>query len=155
MVPVRITEEEFQRLLPGLQLPKRARKTKNRTTENPIREAGQAWLEYHGCDVIRNNTAAGLLFPYAKGKHVFYAREGRFIRFGKPGSADLLAISPFGRWVEAEAKSEDGEQMPEQIERQHEVERRGGVYVLFRQIEDLEARKADILARTWNSPGRD
>jgi hypothetical protein len=146
---VRITEEEFQRLLPGLQLPKRARKKRNLTTENPIREAGHAWLEYHGCDVIRNNTAAGWLFPYVKGKRTFSVREGRFIRFGKPGSADLLAISPFGRWIDAEAKSDDGEQTDEQINRQHEVERRGGVYVLFRRIEDLSARKGDILAREW------
>lgn len=149
MDAVRISERDFQRLLPGLQIPKPARKRKNSTTENPIREAGQAWLEYHGCDVIRNNTAAGWLFPYIKGKRLFNAHEGRFIRFGKPGSGDLLAISPFGRWVEAEAKSDEGEQSEEQIERQHEVERRGGVYVLFRSIEDLERRKTDILARAW------
>ncbi|OWK42041.1 hypothetical protein FRUB_04119 [Fimbriiglobus ruber] len=149
MAPVRISERDFQRLLPGFQLPKRARKTKNSTTENPVREAGRAWLEYHGCDVIRNNTAAGWLFPYVKGKATFHSHEGRFIRFGKPGSADLLAISPSGRWVEAEAKSEDGSQSPEQIDRQQEVERRGGVYVLFRSVGDLEARKREILATDW------
>lgn len=146
---MRISERDLHRLLPGLSLPKPSRKRKNSTAENPIREAGQAWLEYHGCDVIRNNSAAGWLFPYVKGKRTFHAHEGRFIRFGKPGSADLLAISPFGRWIDAEAKSDDGEQSPDQIERQREVEKRGGVYVLFRSIEDLEERKADILARSW------
>jgi hypothetical protein len=146
---VRISERDLQRILPGLQIPKPARKKKNSTTENPIREAGRAWLEYHGCSVIRNNTGAGWLFPYIKGKCIFNAHEGRFIRFGEAGSGDLLAISPHGRWIEGEAKSHDGEQTEEQIERQHEVERRGGVYVVFRCIEDLEARKNDILAREW------
>lgn len=146
---MRISERDLQRILPGLQIPKPARKKKNSTTENPIREAGRAWLEYHGCSVIRNNTGAGWLFPYIKGKCIFNAHEGRFIRFGEAGSGDLLAISPHGRWIEGEAKSHDGEQTEEQIERQHEVERRGGVYVVFRCIEDLEARKNDILAREW------
>ena len=146
---MRISEAEYQRLLPGLSLPRRGRKAKNAAAENPVREAGRAWLEYHGCSVIRNNTGAGWLFPYVKGRHVLHAREGRFIRFGETGSGDLLALSPHGRWVEAEAKSEAGVQSAEQVARQREVERRGGVYVLFRSAEDLEARKADILATDW------
>jgi hypothetical protein len=141
-----LTEQEIRQLLEAEQAYQRR---KYQTEENPIREAGKDWLELHGCDVIRNNTRSGWLFSYVKGKRVFHVREGRFMRFGKIGSGDLLAISPYGRWIEAEAKSDGGKQSPEQIERQQRVERLRGVYVLFRSVLDLEARKRDILAPDW------
>lgn len=110
-------------------------------SESHVVSACIQWLYLHGCDVIRNNTGAF--------KSVYRRKDGSlgvsWIRTGKKGSGDILACSPTGRWIEIEAKDQHGKLRPEQEARKAEIERRGGIYVVARSIDDLEARRADIL----------
>ena len=113
----------------------------DRVKESLVVSACIQWLYLHGCDVIRNNTGAF--------KSIYQRKDGTtgvaWVRTGKKGSGDVLACSPHGRWIEVECKSDQGEQSPEQFQRQVAIEARGGIYVLARSTDDLEARKADII----------
>lgn len=110
--------------------------------EGHVVKACIQWLMAHGCDCIRNNSGSA----YRKAKDKAGNTREWYIRFGKEGSGDIVACSPKGRWLEIECKATRGKQSPEQIVRQHEIERRGGIYILARSIDELEARKAEILA---------
>lgn len=62
-----------------------------------------------------------------------------FVRFGLPGQADLSGIlSPSGRAVFIECKSDRGKQSPEQITFQRFIEKHGGLYVLARTLNDVQ-----------------
>jgi len=105
-------------------------------SEGHVIKACIDWLCLHQCDIIRNNTGA------------YKAESGHYIRYGKKGSGDILALSPFGRWVEVEAKTRDGQLRPEQLERMALVRSKGGVYVVARgNIDALEQYKSEILAK--------
>jgi hypothetical protein len=109
--------------------------------ESLVVQACIQWLYLHGCDVIRNNTGAF--------KQSYTRKDGSvgesWIRTGKKGSGDIIACSPKGRWIEVEAKSDSGEQTPEQVARQKAIQSRGGVYIVARSTDDLEAAKSQIL----------
>lgn len=64
--------------------------------------------------------------------------NGRKVRFGIPGAADLTGILKDGRRLEIEVKSPTGKQSKEQAAYQRMIERFGGVYVLARSVEDVE-----------------
>jgi hypothetical protein len=91
---------------------------------------------------MRNNTGAYKASYTRKDNSV----GEYYVRFGRKGWGDIIACSPFGRYIEVECKREDGRQSPEQKQHQADVEQRGGVYILARSIDDLEARKSAILA---------
>jgi hypothetical protein len=95
-----------------------------------------------GCEAIRNNTGA------------FKTEKGHYVRFGKKGSGDILAVSPFGRWIEIECKWGKGEPTFDQLERQKLVQSKGGIYLLVRNnTEELERHKDRILAKpNWSHP---
>lgn len=63
--------------------------------------------------------------------------KGRVVRFGVPGSPDLVGILPGGIWLGIEVKSETGRQSTEQINFMNMVRRFGGVYVLARSVQDV------------------
>lgn len=100
------------------------------------------WLWAHGCDVIRNNTGA---FKKTYGRKDGSIGES-WIRTGKNGSGDILACSPKGRWLEIECKSSIGKQNDYQKLREIEISNRNGIYIVARSIDDLEARKSEIVA---------
>ena len=113
--------------------------------EGQVLHACIQWLCLHGCDIIRNNTGAfRKSYTRKDGTQADY-----HIRVGKKGSGDILACSPYGRWVEVETKFDKGKQRPEQQQRQADIERRNGVYVLAYGVDDLEARKDEILSEQW------
>jgi hypothetical protein len=72
-----------------------------------------------------------------------------FVRFGKPGMADILAVTsvvetvddytmfpkPVVAWIEV--KAEKGKQSDDQKRFQEEVEREGMTYILARSLEDV------------------
>ena len=65
--------------------------------------------------------------------------DGRFMKFGKKGSGDILAVlGPHGRHAEFEAKTGDASQSKGQRVHQSMVEKRGGLYLVFRSVEDLQ-----------------
>ncbi len=85
----------------------------------------QAILLRLGCcqnlTIWRNNTGA-------------IAVGGRFVRFGAPGSADLLGVADGGQFIAIEVKAPRGRQSERQKAWQMMIERHGGVYVLARSV---------------------
>jgi len=63
----------------------------------------------------------------------------RFIRFGQPGSPDILACVS-GRMVGVECKVGRDWQKPAQKKFQAAMERAGGIYILARTTADVDAR---------------
>lgn len=84
------------------------------------------WLALHRIFAWRNNTGS------------YKTPEGRFIRYGHVGSADILGILPDGRFLAVEAKTATGTQSKAQRVFQEMVTRNGGVYILARSVADLE-----------------
>ncbi len=64
--------------------------------------------------------------------------EDRFVRFGQPGSADILGCLPDGRMLGAEAKTGSGKQRKNQKIFQSQLEKNNGLYVLFYSVAELQ-----------------
>lgn len=111
-------------------------------TENLVLSACMGWCRQNGLDPIRNNTGA---FTKEYRSKKTGAISKHHIRVGKKGSGDILACTKSGRWLEIEAKGSDGKQSPEQVLRQRYIEAMGGIYILARSVDDLEARRGEIL----------
>jgi hypothetical protein len=92
------------------------------------------WLHVHGCFVWRNNTGAY--------KH---PASNTFIRYGLVGSGDILGMTPRGRFLAVECKSEKGKPTEQQERFGGRVTEHGGLYILAHSIDDLEARRGEIL----------
>jgi hypothetical protein len=61
-----------------------------------------------------------------------------FVRFGRPGMADILAVAQYGtRLVWIEVKAPKGRQSEDQGRFQAEVEAEGMTYILARSLEDV------------------
>ncbi len=74
----------------------------------------------------RNNTGA------------FQDKTGRVVRFGCPGSPDLLGIIRPGRFLGIEVKTSTGRQSEQQKSFMKMVESMGGIYLLVRSVEEAE-----------------
>ena len=67
--------------------------------------------------------------------------DGRMIRFGLPGSADILGVmKPNGRFLAIECKTEIGKQSDLQKAFQAMIESHGGLYILARSVADVISR---------------
>lgn len=77
---------------------------------------------------IRHNTGAAVI--ESRGRK-------RFVRFGTPGLADVVAFTRGGQVVWIEAKSEKGKQSEMQREFQAKAEKHGHYYLLVRSVDDL------------------
>lgn len=93
------------------------------------------WLALRRVMAWRNNTGS------------YKTPEGRFVRYGHVGSADIIGVLPFGgpawsrgAFLAVECKGRAGTQSKPQKLFQAFVERSGGVYVLARSADDLAAR---------------
>ena len=64
--------------------------------------------------------------------------EGHHVKYGLPGSADILGILKGGRFLAIEVKAEKGSQSEQQVAFQWMVERFGGLYILARSVDDVE-----------------
>lgn len=63
--------------------------------------------------------------------------NARPVAFGLPGSADILGVLISGHALAAEAKTGTGRQQKNQGNFQTAWEKRGGIYVLFRSVDQL------------------
>lgn len=79
------------------------------------------------CRVWRANTGAAR------------TREGRLIRFGMKGQADILGLCAGGRLLAIEVKTATGRLRPEQEAFRDLVVRFGGLWILARSAEDAVA----------------
>lgn len=107
--------------------------------ENSTTKACIDYLRLNGAYVWRNNS-----------RTVMVPGKGGTLRpmfFGFPGSPDIIGLLPGGRWIGVEVKPplgpkggvKGGKQSPDQVAFQREVEQRGGLYVLARNLDDLIA----------------
>lgn len=109
------------------------------TTETSLVGACIQWLLLHGCYVWRNNTGTAMVTRKDGNRYP--------VRFGHTGSADIVGVMPGGRFIGVECKRPLGPrggssgrmQTPEQTQFEREIKRMGGVYILARSIDDLEA----------------
>lgn len=91
-----------------------------------------AWGAHPRLRLWRQNTGAATL-------------NGRLVRFGTPGAADIQGIiRPSGRFLAIECKSATGQQRDAQVKWQRMVEDHGGLYVLARSLADVDASLAAI-----------
>lgn len=87
-------------------------------------------LKSMGIFAWRNNTGA------------FRPGPGRFLRYGFPGSPDILGVCPWrgvGVWLGVECKR-SARQTPAQREFQDQVERHGGLYLLVREVSEVQSK---------------
>lgn len=108
--------------------------------KQPIRESAVLnacikWLWANGCYIWRNNSGG-------------YKPEGtsRFIKFGLKGSADIVGMTPSGRFLAVECKAPGNKLKPHQEEFGDKVRRHNGLFFVATSIDDLERHKSEILA---------
>lgn len=71
--------------------------------------------------------------------HVGVAKHGdRTIRYGLPGSTDLIGIRAGGQFLAIEVKTGTGRLSPQQINFRDMILKQGGLYVEARCVEDVE-----------------
>jgi hypothetical protein len=98
----------------------------SRGKEAPILRDCLKWLHTRGVFAWRNNTG-------------MYWANGRPVYYGKRGSADILGLTPDGRFLSIETKRpKGGKQSDKQQEFQAKIEANHGVYLLVRSVEELE-----------------
>jgi len=97
-----------------------------RTAHSDLVKAAVTWLSLQGAYVWVNNTGR---LP---------DRTGRFVRFGFPGSADIIGVLPGGRFIGAEAKVPPDTARQDQIEWADGVRARGGYACVFHDLYELE-----------------
>lgn len=91
------------------------------------------YLQIRGIFVFRNNTGA--------------LKAGRrFIRFGFPGSSDILGILPDGRFLAIECKREKGGRLSEaQKDFISRINANGGVAMCVHSLDELQKNMRKIL----------
>lgn len=100
---------------------------KVKVTEAEVLKSIMQFLDIKGVFKFRNNSGA-----YSD------AKSGRFIRFGKKGSSDILAIYPkTGQFWAIEVKRPGGLLSDEQVTFLKDVRRSGGVSTVAESIEDI------------------
>ena len=97
-----------------------------KTPESIVLEDCLQYLQVRGIFHWRNNTGAVRLGP------------GRFMRFGKVGSSDILAVLPGGRLLCIECKAKSGRLSPEQKQFLEEVKALGCLAVVARDWQELD-----------------
>lgn len=95
------------------------------TVENDLTNAAMQYLTMRGVYCWRNNSGA---HKSDDGK--------RYIRYGYPGSSDILGITLDGRMVACEVKSQFGTLSSHQKAFLEEVTSRGGVGVVIKANQD-------------------
>jgi len=117
-------------------LPQKIKKPK--VYESSVVDACIKWLCAQGLFCWRNNSGA-------------YKPEGgnSYVRYGYPGSSDILAINKQGTLVCIECKSDTGKLTDKQIAFGQKITASNGVYVMARGIDDLERNRAAILGQNF------
>lgn len=121
------TEKPSASIPPHLRIgssPQASHKSKSQP-ENKVIQACFQVLKRHGIFAWRNNTGCAWV-------------GDRPLRYGLPGSADILGLLPNGRFLAVECKSAKGKQSSLQKTFEENITRNNGVYVLAYSAEDLE-----------------
>lgn len=93
------------------------------------------YLKLKGIYCYRNNTGAAKI-----GK--------RFIRYGFPGSSDIIGILPDGRFLAVECKREKGGRLSDlQKEFLSAIEKNNGVPIVARSVQELQEELEKYLSK--------
>ncbi len=96
-----------------------------KVSETEVLQSCLSFLEIQGIYAWRNNTGA-----VKNGK--------RFIRFGYPGSSDILGICPDGRFLAIECKNGKGGKTSDlQIDFQNQITSNNGLAFIVSSVDDL------------------
>jgi hypothetical protein len=99
----------------------------NFTPERLVLDGCLQYLEIRGIYAWRNNTGAVRINP------------DRFMRFGKVGSSDILAVLPGGRFLAVECKAPDGGRLsPKQKQFLDAVRELGALALVVQGWEELD-----------------
>lgn len=111
---------------------------KPKVYESSVVDAAIKWLYLHGCFVWRNNTGS-------------YKPEGgnSYVRYGLVGSADIIGVTPKGKFLAAECKGSVGKLSDKQTAFGEKVKQHGGIYIVAFSIDDLEKRRREIVGDSW------
>lgn len=94
----------------------------------------KAWGAHPRLRIARVNTGAAKV-----------GNPPRLVRFGVPGTADICGVlAPTGRLVMIEVKTAKGRQRDAQVVMQRVVTSMGGLYVVARSLDDVDAAFAAI-----------
>ena len=77
------------------------------------------------------------IFAWRNNTGVLKGMSGHFVRFGYPGSSDILGINKDGRMLCIEVKSAGAPTTAKQIEFKGNVERNNGIYLTVVSLDDL------------------
>jgi hypothetical protein len=99
---------------------------KNRTNE--LTKAILSLLKLRGFKAWRNNVGG---FKYT------YKGKTGFVRYGDPGSPDIMAIDKAGRFYGIEVKTGKDKLRPEQAAWHLDIEQRGCVSIVARSVDDV------------------
>jgi hypothetical protein len=94
--------------------------------ESTVLKECWAWLREIGVFTWRNNTGS------------FALSDGGYLSFGFRGSADLLGLTPTGRFLAVECKSKRGRQSPEQKKFEDAIHQSHGLYFLVHSLAELK-----------------
>ena len=108
--------------------------TKRLGPEATLQKACLDLLTLHGVWHYRNNT--GAVAATHKGK-------SRFVRFGAKGAPDIVCVI-HGRYVGLELKAPGRKQTPDQIAFERSLTAAGGVYLVVRDVAELNAYLARV-----------
>lgn len=97
--------------------------------ESLVVSACLKWLWVHGCFVWRNNTGG------------LRDKRNLLVRFGRTGSSDIIGMTKAGKFLGIECKSSIGKLTEHQMRFRDDVQSHGGIYILARSVDDLEAKK--------------
>lgn len=101
--------------------------------ESLVLQACLGWLYHKGCFTWRNNSG------------VLRDKKNNPIRFGLNGSADIIGMTPNGRFLAVECKSERGQLSEPQERFRDRVLASGGIYIVARSTDDLERELLPLL----------
>jgi hypothetical protein len=97
------------------------------TPEGRVKSAILRYLKRRGFFVWNNPTGA------------IQIRPGKFLRFGKVGSSDIIGVLPDGRFLAVEVKAPNGRLTPEQSAFLEDVRSLGGAAIVTRSFRELDA----------------
>jgi hypothetical protein len=101
--------------------------SKNDAPEGRVKAACLRYPEKRGIRAWNNPSGAVRIAP------------DRWLHFGKKGSSDIIGCLPGGRFLAVETKADGGHLTPEQRDFFSEIKRLGGVAVVARSFQELDA----------------
>ena len=78
------------------------------------------------------------IFAWRNSVGAAYNPRGRFVRFGKVGSSDILGVLPGGRLLALEVKRPGGRLTEAQADFLQQINTAGGLAVMIQDVETLE-----------------